>query len=101
MLLVGPFLLCWAWLYGVSGRSPKRVSSLGALREGVAKAWPSLLSVAATWDFGEALDEEFVGKGANSILGPSVRGRNFDYKSGEDLYLGLKLTTVYVKGVQS
>ena len=27
MLLVGPFLLSWAWLYGVSCRSPKRVSN--------------------------------------------------------------------------
>ena len=59
-------------------RGSKRVSSLGALREGVAGAWPSLLSVAATWDsdrveeFSEALDEEFVGNGANAILGPSV-----------------------------
>jgi len=81
---------------------------------GTVTAWPSLLSVAATWDsdrveeFGEALGEEFVGKGANAILGPSVNvhrvargGRNFEYMSGEDPYLGSKLTTAYVKGVQS
>ena len=24
----GPFLLCWAWLHGVSCRSPRRVSGL-------------------------------------------------------------------------
>ena len=81
---------------------------------GTVTAWPSLLSVAATWDsdrveeFGEALGEGFVGKGANAILGPSVNvhrvargGRNFEYMSGEDPYLGSKLTTAYMKGVQS
>jgi len=81
---------------------------------GTVTAWPSLLSMAATWDpdrveeFGVALGEEFVGKGANTILGPSVNvhrvargGRNFEYLSGEDPYLGSKLTTAYVKGVQS
>ncbi|CAE8583990.1 unnamed protein product [Polarella glacialis] len=76
--------------------------------------WPSLLAMAATWDqdavrdFAVALGEEFAGKGANAILGPSVNvhrvarnGRNFEYISGEDPHLGAKLTTAYVEGVQS
>jgi beta-glucosidase len=81
---------------------------------GTVTCWPSLLSVAATWDadltysFAQALGTEFAGKGANGILGPSVNvqriarnGRNFEYISGEDPYLGSILTKKYVEGVQS
>jgi len=81
---------------------------------GTVTCWPSLLAMAATWDpqtvreYAVALGREFAGKGANGILGPSVEvhrvaanGRNFEYLSGEDPYLGAKLTTSYVKGVQS
>lgn len=81
---------------------------------GTVTGWPSLLSFAATWDqglvrrFGNALGEEFTAKGANVLLGPSVEvhrvaknGRNFEYLSGEDPYLGAKLTKEYVQGVQS
>lgn len=77
-------------------------------------AWPSLLALAATWDpdlvqdFAIALGQEFAGKGANTILGPSVNvhrvarnGRNFEYLSGEDPYLGSQLVEGYVMGVQS
>lgn len=81
---------------------------------GTATCWPSLLSLAATWDefavqdFAVALGKEFSGKGANGILGPSVNvhrvarnGRNFEYISGEDPHLGSKLAAAYVRGVQS
>ena len=81
---------------------------------GTVTCWPSLLSMAATWDirlmreFAEALGAEFAGKGANMILGPSINvhrcargGRNFEYLSGEDPYLGSRLTEQYVLGVQS
>ena len=54
--------------------------------------------------FGAALGAEFSGKGANTILGPSVNvhrvarnGRNFEYLSGEDPYLGSRLVPAYVQ----
>ena len=63
---------------------------------GTVTCWPSLLSMAATWDtslmreFSRSLGAEFAGKGANMILGPSINvhrvargGRNFEYLSGE------------------
>jgi beta-glucosidase len=80
---------------------------------GTVTCWPSLLSMAATWDtammfdFAEALGFEFYSKGANMILGPSINvhrmgwnGRNFEYLSGEDPFLGAMLTKEYVRGVQ-
>ena len=45
---------------------------------GTVTCWPSLLSLASSWDpeivqqFAAALGAEFAGKGANAILGPSV-----------------------------
>merc|ERR1719506_2347198 len=81
---------------------------------GTVTCWPSLLSMAATFDtavmdsFATALGQEFAAKGANTILGPSINvhrvarnRRNFEYLSGEDPFLGAQLTTAYVKGVQS
>lgn len=81
---------------------------------GTTTAWPSLLAVAATWDpatmrsMAEAIGAEFSGKGANTILGPSINihrvargGRNFEYLSAEDPFLGAALTDAYVRGVQS
>ncbi len=66
---------------------------------GTVTCWPSLLSMAATFDvdivnkFGVALGEEFAGKGANTILGPSINvhrvarnGRNFEYLSVRELH---------------
>jgi beta-glucosidase len=71
------------------------------------------LSLAATWDdqlvgqVGAAIAQEFRGKGANVLLGPGVNvhrspfgGRNFEYLSGEDPYLGTRLAEAYVKSVQ-
>jgi len=81
---------------------------------GTVTCWPSLLAMAATWDpnavesYARAVGKEFKGKGANGILGPSVdvhrvarNGRNFEYLSGEDPYLGSVLAKAYVRGVQS
>ena len=81
---------------------------------GTVTCWPSLLALASTWDaalVGEvasSIADEFVAKGANVLLGPSVNvhrvprgGRNFEYLSGDDPYLGAKLTASYVRGVQS
>lgn len=81
---------------------------------GTVTAWPSLLSLAATWNpdavhsFAVALGREFSGKGANAVLGPSIEvhrvarnGRNFEYLSGEDPFLGSRLVKAYVDGVQS
>jgi len=76
--------------------------------------WPSGLALAATWDeslveeVGAAMGREFRGKGSNVMLGPSVNvhriarnGRNFEYMSGEDPYLGARLVKPFVRGVQS
>ena len=81
---------------------------------GTVTCWPSLLSMAATFDtammdsFATALGQEFAAKGANTILGPSINvhrvarnGRNFEYLSGEDPFLGARLAERYVRGVQS
>jgi len=81
---------------------------------GTVTCWPSLLALAATWDpslvqqVASAIGDEFNGKGANVLLGPSVNvhriargGRNFEYLSGEDPYLGSRLADGYVRGVQS
>jgi beta-glucosidase len=81
---------------------------------GTVTCWPSLLALAATWnpgsvlEFAAALGEEMANKGANAILGPSIEvqrvarnGRNFEYLSGEDPFLGARLAASYVRGVQS
>ena len=80
---------------------------------GTTTAWPSGLTVAAAFDrglantWGAAMGEEFVGKGANVQLGPGlclarvpVNGRNFEYLSGEDPYLGYHLVQPVVQGIQ-
>ncbi|CAE8685001.1 unnamed protein product, partial [Polarella glacialis] len=76
--------------------------------------WPCSLAFGATWDdtligqVAAAIGREYRGKGSNLILGPSVQvqrvarnGRNFEYMSGEDPYLGARLAAAYVRGVQS
>eukprot|EP00049_Salpingoeca_infusionum_P023640 m.13209 g.13209 ORF g.13209 m.13209 type:complete len:698 (+) comp5915_c1_seq1:277-2370(+) len=81
---------------------------------GTSTCWPSGLTVAATWNtsaadaWGTAMGKEFYGKGANIQLGPGmclarvpVNGRNFEYASGEDPYLGYTLIQPIIKGIQS
>jgi beta-glucosidase len=83
-------------------------------RSGKTTCWPSGLTVATTWDmeamgaWGAAMGGEFYGKGANVQLGPGVCvarvpncGRNFEYLSGEDPYLGYELVQPVVSGIQS
>ena len=81
---------------------------------GTTTAWPSAMTVGATWDvdlvyqWGKAMGVEFWGKGANVQLGPGVNvarvprnGRNFEYISGEDPFLGYTLVQPAVQGIQS
>jgi beta-glucosidase len=77
-------------------------------------AWPSALTLASTWDveslekWAKAMGDEFYRKGANVHLGPGLNlarvplnGRNFEYLSGEDPYLGYTLVKPVVQGIQS
>jgi len=81
--------------------------------DGTTTSWPSLLALASSWDenlvrqVAAAIGSEFAGKGANVVLGPSVNvhrvarnGRNFEYISGEDPYLGSRLVDDFIVGVQ-
>ena len=81
---------------------------------GTTTAWPAALSFAATWcanatrAWGAAMGAEFRAKGANVQLGPGVcvarvpqNGRNFEYVSGEDPFLGYTLVQPLVEGIQS
>ena len=91
-----------------------RCNGLGKCPGGTSTQFPSGLTVAATWDqnatqnWGIAMGKEFYAKGANVQLGPGMciarvpkNGRNFEYMSGEDPYLGYKLVQGAVKGIQS
>ena len=81
---------------------------------GTVTSFPSALAAAASWDrnlvhrYAATIGKEFKMKGANVVLGPAVNvhrvprnGRNAEYLSGEDPYLGSVLTAEYVKGIQS
>ena len=72
------------------------------------------MTVGATFDrelaqqWGEAMGAEFSGKGATVQLGPGlclarvpVNGRNFEYLSGEDPWLGRAMVEPVVRGIQS
>jgi beta-glucosidase len=74
------------------------------LYDGTTTAWPAGLTMAASFDrallgrWGAAMGAEFRAKGANVQLGPGVcvarvpvGGRNFEYISGEDPYLGAQV----------
>ena len=77
-------------------------------------AFPAAVTVAATWStelaqqWGEGMGDEFYRKGANVQLGPGLcvarvprNGRNFEYVSGEDPFLGYHLGGAVVRGIQS
>ena len=81
---------------------------------GTTTSFPSGLTVGATWDselcwkWGAAMGEEFYNKGANVQLGPGLNiarvplnGRNFEYMSGGDSFLGYTLVQPVVRGIQS
>ena len=76
-------------------------------------AWPCSLAIGATFDtgaardWGQAMAKEFYAKGANVLLGPGLcparvpkNGRNFEYLSGEDPYLGYVLVKPVVEAIQ-
>lgn len=76
-------------------------------------SWPGAMTVSATWDvmaveaWGQAMGKEFYRKGANVQLGPGLNvarvprnGRNFEYLSGEDPYLGWVLAGPLTRGIQ-
>eukprot|EP00660_Eupelagonema_oceanica_P006165 gene6165-23557_t len=80
---------------------------------GTSTQFPSLLALGAAWDpelaavHGEALADEFLGKGANGILGPQLcvhrvpyEGRNFERLGGEDPHLGSALAGPLIKAIQ-
>jgi len=80
---------------------------------GTTTQWPCVLALASSWDdalvqeVAAAIGREFRGKGANVMLGPAVNvhrvsrgGRNFEFLSGEDPFLGARLTRAFVLGVQ-
>ena len=81
---------------------------------GTSTQFPSGLALAASWDveaveaWGAAMGSEFRAKGANVQLGPGLclarlpnNGRNFEYLSGEDPFLGYSLAGPAVRGIQS
>lgn len=87
--------------------------TIGTGEDGSTTAWPSALSVAASWDadllyrWGAAMGEEFKAKGANVQLGPGIgiarvpqAGRNFEYLCGEDPFVGAVMAEQVVKGIQ-
>jgi beta-glucosidase len=76
-------------------------------------AFPTVITLAATWDrslakkFGEAVGQEFAGKGMGSVLGPTVNllrtwhwGRSAE-TFGEDPYLMSQLVVPEIIGIQS
>lgn len=80
---------------------------------GQVTSWPCALAVTATWDanamrqWAQAMGKEFKAKGTAIALGPgvnvnrvAVNGRNAEYISGEDTYLGTKFVAEFVKGMQ-
>jgi len=81
---------------------------------GTTTCWPCAMAIAATWSeeagsqWGTAMGKEFYQKGANVQLGPGMclarvprNGRNFEYLSGEDPYLGYRMVQPVIKGIQS
>jgi len=81
---------------------------------GTTTAFPCGLSIAASLDedaastWGVAMVQEFYQKDANVQLGPGMcvarvprNGRNFEYLSGEDPYLGSRMVGPAIEGIQS
>jgi beta-glucosidase len=111
-------------MLGGTGFASKPVKRLGipslemtdgplGVRWGLATAFPAGVAMAATWDtslirrIGEALGEEAIGHGRNTLLGPCVNiqrtpygGRNFE-SFGEDPYLASWMAVSYIHGVQN
>jgi beta-glucosidase len=110
-------------LLGGTGFASKPIERLGipelrmtdgpvGVRWESSNAYPSGISMAATWNpgliyhLGSAIASDTKAKGRNLILGPCVNilrvpqgGRNFE-SFGEDPYLTSRLAVDYIKGVQ-
>lgn len=84
------------------------------MHHGSSTAWPSVLAHGQSWDtelieeWGKMMGAEFKAKGAGVQLGPGmnvmrvgVNGRDFEYVSGEDPFVGATLIAPLVKGIQS
>lgn len=81
---------------------------------GTTTQWPCGLAIATTWDptaaadWGASMGKEFYQKGSNVQLGPGLcvarvprNGRNFEYLSGEDPFLGYKMVGPLIQAIQS
>ena len=101
------------WINLNDGPQGFRCNGLGKCPGGTSTQFPSGLTVAASWSrdsafaWGDAMGTEFFGKGANVQLGPGMclarvprNGRNFEYMSGEDPFLGRALTPHTISGIQ-
>lgn len=90
----------------------KKADNLGINESEISTCFPSLSTVANSWNkeiaylFGQTLGEEAECEGIDIVLGPGVNikrtplcGRNFEYFS-EDPYLSGVLGSEYVKGLQ-
>ena len=90
-------------------RNPKKLNLTGT-----STCFPCSLAISSTWDqnaaylFGDTIGKEFYNKGATTYLGPGVNilriplnGRNFEYISGEDPYLGSLLAKEVIESIQN
>jgi len=84
------------------------------IHKGTTTAWASVLAYGSSWDselvgeWGKHMGKEFKMKGAGVQLGPGMNvmrvgenGRDFEYISGEDPFLGAELVGPLVNGIQS
>lgn len=91
---------------------PQGLATLGLNNES-STAYPSTILLSATWNeelahrYGESLGDDCRSRGIHVFLGPganicrtSLCGRNFEYL-GEDPFLVARMSTNYIKGVQS
>lgn len=98
-------------IYGADGGLGLRYTNRGN-QQGV--GYPSGPTLAATFnpyralDFGRALGYDTANGGYHYITGPGMNmyrmpfsGRNFEYLSGEDPYLGASLAPAVINGIQS
>ena len=98
--------------YGLRKEKPVTDKDILAPSE-PATCFPLSVTLASSWDvemahrIGQALAEEAIDQGVQTVLGPGINikrsplcGRNFEYFS-EDPYLVAQLATAFVKGVQS
>ena len=81
---------------------------------GQVTSWSCALGLATSWDpdlvaeWASAVADEYLAKGANVILGPGLNvhrvargGRNAEYMSGEEPFLGASFAAPFINGFQS